>query len=216
MDNAGRKRIYKHIKPVGRNGKQLLEVCRKDPQTKKTVYLRRHRTVQQCCKALRERFPEDSILFSATKLKWKKAKAKNPEDVKKIKYTGITPTVLPNGKKIWRAKKKFRLNSRYYDSQIAAARAVARSEGIAIKDLKPKKFRLPMMPRDNMRAIYPPAMALSHRRKPDDSEKLENLGPIIDETHPAQAPRQCKACLKFKERKEFSLQRQRCRTLAIR
>ena len=211
-----RKRIYKHIKPVRINGKQLLEVYRKDPKTKKTVYLQRHQTVQQCCKALRKRFPQEAASFSPTQLKLKKAKAKNPKNIEKIKYTGITPIVLPNGKKIWRVQKKFHLNSRYYDSQIAAARAVARSEGIAIKDLKPKKFRLPMMPRDNMRAIYPPAMALSHRRKPDDSENLENLDPIINETLPAQTPRQCKACLKFKERKEFSVQRQRCRTLAIR
>ena len=168
-----RKKIYKHIKPVRINGKLLLEVYRKDPKTKKTVYLQRHQTVQQCCRALRKRFPQEAASFSPTQLKLKRNKTTNRKNIEKIKYKGITPVVLPNGKKMWKLQKKFHVNSRNYDTQMAAARAVCKSEGITMEDLKHKKPRLPMLSRQKMRTIYAPAMALYRKRKPADLEDLE-------------------------------------------
>ena len=170
-----RKSRYKHIKPVRINGKQLLEVYRKDPKTKQTVYLQRHQTVQQCCTALRKRFPQEAASFSPTLLKLSRTKTRKRKNIEKIKYKGITPIVYPNGKKMWRVQKKFHVNSRNYDTQVAAARAVCKSEGITMEDLKHKKPRLPMLSRQKMRTIYAPAMALYRKRKPADLENLEKL-----------------------------------------
>lgn len=168
------KRTYKHIKPVLIKDKHFLEVYRKDPKTQKTVYLQRQDSVEQCCKALRKRFPKEAALFSPTLLELKKKKKrKPPKRIEKIKYTGATPIVLDDGKTIWQVQKKFETDSWNYDTQIEAACAVAKSEGVTLEEIKHEKPRLPILARHKLRAIHGPAMNLYRKRKPADLENLE-------------------------------------------
>ena len=168
-----RQRTHKHIKPVFVNGKHVLEVYRKDPKTQKTVYLQRHQSVEECCKALQRRFPKEAASLSPTKLRLQKTKTVYPRRIEKIKYTGVTPVVLGNGKTLWRVQKKFKIDTWKYETQIAAASAVAKSQGITMANLKHSKPRLPMLPRQKLREIHGPAMALYCKRKPGDLENLE-------------------------------------------
>ena len=168
-----RQRTHKHIKPVFVNGKHVLEVYRKDPKTQKTVYLQRHQSVEECCKALQRRFPKEAASLSPTKLRLQKTKIVYPRRIEKVKYIGVTPVVLDNGKTLWRVQKKFKLDRCKYDTQIGAATAVAKSQGITLANLKHSKPSLPRLTRQKLRQIHGPAMALYCKRKPGDVENLE-------------------------------------------
>ena len=168
-----RKRTHKHMKPVVIGGKHFLEVYRKDPISKKTVYLRRHQSVKQCCKALKKRFPKEAASLSPSKLRLKRLKTKYPRRIQKIKYIGVTPVALDNGRTIWQVQKKFNTDSWQYDTQEKAARAVAQASGVTLMDIRHPKSRLPKLSRASFRAIHGPAMALYRKRKPGDLENLE-------------------------------------------
>ena len=168
-----RKRTHKHIKPVFVAGKYCLEVYRKDPKTQKTVYLQRHQSVEECCKALRQRFPAEAASFSPTQLRLKKTNKVGPKRIEKIKYIGVTPLVSSAEKTTWRVQKKFNTDRWNYDTQIAAARAVAKSEGLTMEEIKHEKPKLPRLRNCKLRAIHGPAMSLYCKRKPADVENLE-------------------------------------------
>ena len=168
-----RKRSHKHMKPVVINGKHLLEVYRKDPKTQKTVYLQRYKSVDQCCEALKKRFPKEAASFSPTQLKLKTTKTGPPTRIEKVVYTGVTPIHESNGTMMWRVQRKFNTDRWNYNTQLEAASAVARSQGVSLEDLKHQKARLPMLANYKLRAIHGPAMSLYRKRKPADLENLE-------------------------------------------
>ena len=170
---ASRKRTHKFITPVIVEGEKFLDVYRKDPKTKKTVYVHRHKTVEQCCKALRHRFHQEKKKFSPSKLRLAAPRKVQRKRLEKIKYIGVTPLVRSNGKKVWKVQKKFDTESWYYETQEAAASAIAKSLRVAPSVIQHQKPRLPMLPRCKLRAIHSPAMSLYSGKKPGDLENLE-------------------------------------------
>ena len=170
---GGAKRKHKYIWPVtGRQGIRLLEVHRRDPQTKTTVYLGRHKSITACCEALKARFPKEKASFTPSNLSLEKSRTKGPRCLEKVKYKGVTPR-RAGGKMVWLVQRQYDTPQWQYETQIAAARAIAKSLGVAVGDLKYKRARLTMPSRSKFRKLHSAAMGLYKNRKPADLEDLE-------------------------------------------
>ena len=144
-------RTHKYCLPVLTGGTLKYAVFRSIPNTKEVAYCSRHASIQDCCKALKKRFPAESSAFTPNKLLLKKPgpvdkhaftpkMTKRPiARVEKIQYRGITPEVRSNRKVVWKVHHKYQTPKWCYDSQIEAATALAHAEGVTLANLRRKK-----------------------------------------------------------------------------
>ena len=103
-------KTHKYCLPVIENGKVNYGVWHKLPGMPKVAYCSRHASIQDCCNALKKRFPAESSAFTPNKLLLEKP---NPVDkrvtrsgdtserpIKRmdiIQYRGVAPETRYNG-----------------------------------------------------------------------------------------------------------------------
>ena len=172
---------HKHCFPVLVNGKVKYGVFRKIPGTQEVAYCSRHDSIQDCCNALKKKFPAESSAFTPNKLLLNKpnpankrvtrsgCKSERPiKRMEKVQYRGITRETRSNGRVVWKVHHRYNTPKWRYDSQIEAATAIVRAEGITLADLKHKKAKLPMLKVETQQQLHGKAMALYHKRRPGD------------------------------------------------
>ena len=93
--------------------------------------------------------------------------------IEKVQYLGVTPAVQANGRVAWKVQNKYNTDKWRYDTQLEAARAVARSEGLTLADIKHDKARFTMLSKRKQQEIHGPAMALYCNKRPGDCENLD-------------------------------------------
>ena len=158
---------------TGPQGIRLLEVHRRDSKTKKTIYLGRHKTVTACCKALQARYPKEKARFTPSNLLLEQGMQEGQRRLEQGKYKGMTPRRGAGGKIVWQVQRQYDTPQWQYGTQIAAARAVAKTIGIGVEGLKHKKPSLTVPSRCKFRKLHGAAMGLYKKRKPADLEDLE-------------------------------------------
>lgn len=177
---------HKYCRPVLADGQIKFGVWRKDPSTQKTRYVGRHDTIEKCCKALKEEFPAEAADFTPEKLLRVKPtvstrvqlgnlgmEARPIQRMEKVMYKGITPERRSNGKVVYKVHAKYNTPQWRYESQIDAARAIARAEECSLKDLQLSKAKLPTLAAQLQQDIHGKAMALYSGKRPGDVESLD-------------------------------------------
>ena len=202
---ANMQSTHKFSRPFLLKGKIKYAVYRKIPGTRKTVYCKNHNSIEQCCKALKKRFPDQASQFTPRKLLLVKptlarrgrnadiAKQKRPVPrIEKVQYLGVTRSIQAKGKIVWKVQNKYNTDQWRVDTQLEAARAVACSEGLTLSDIKHARARFPMLSKRKQQGIHGPAMALycnkwlgdcenlnMHAKRPKTWKALERFSGII-------------------------------------
>ena len=175
---------HKYCFPVLVKGEIKWGVFRKIPGTRKLAYCGRHGSIRACCAALKKRFPAESSAFTPTELLLEKPKPRECENAKrlsgrhikrveKIQFQGVTPETRPNGKVVWKVHHKYNTPKWRYDSQMEAAAAIVRAEGITLADLKHKTAKLPRLQVKSQQELHGKAMGLYAKRRPGDLVNLD-------------------------------------------
>ena len=127
------KRTHKYIWLVtGPQGIRLLKVHRRDSEAQ-------NKTVTACCKALQARFPKEKARFMPSNLLLEQGMQEGQRRLEQGKYKGMTPRRGAGGKIVWQVQRQCDTPQCQYGTQIAVARAIARTVGIGVNGLKHKK-----------------------------------------------------------------------------
>ena len=164
LDSGVKYRVWRHI-----------------PGTRHKAYCGSHETIEDCCKALKKRFPSEAKKFTPRKLLLTKPEPKAMKSVQKhhlkerpvkrmekVEYKGVTPETRTSGKVVWKVHDRYDTPKWRYDSQKEAARAICAAEGITLKELKFEKAKLPRLSKVHLHALHGKAMHLYYKRRPGD------------------------------------------------